>query len=154
MNNIQRKYPWLVCEINGSIVGYAYASRYSEREAYNWSVDFSVYINPHYHGRKIGKALYSCLFEILKLQGYYNAYAGVTVPNIKSESLHEAFGFKSIGVYKNVGYKFGKWHDVKWLGLEIAEHIQSPIAPKPINEISNTSEFRTIIQKAEQIIMD
>jgi phosphinothricin acetyltransferase len=152
MANIQKKYPWLVCEINGNIVGYAYASCFREREAYKWSVDFSVYINPQYHRKNIGKALYFALFELLKLQGCYNAYAGVTLPNIKSEGLHESFGFKAIGIYENVGYKFGSWHDVKWYGLKINEHDQAPVKPKSINEISNTNESKTIIEKAEQMI--
>lgn len=148
---IQKRYPWLVCEYNGSIVGYAYASQYSERAAYDWSVDFSVYINPEYHGRNIGKALYFSLFELLKLQGFFNAYAGVAVPNAKSEGLHESFGFKPIGIYKKVGYKLGSWHDVKWYGIEIAEHAFSPEKPKSIGEISST-EFDPIFQTAEQII--
>lgn len=154
ITNIQEKYPWLVCEINGNIVGYAYASNFNEREAYDWSVDASIYINPQYHRKKIGKALYFSLFESLKLQGYCNIYAGVTIPNIKSESLHECLGFKTIGVYQNVGYKLGSWHDVKWYGLEIKDHIQSPIKPKDINEINNTIEFKSIIEKAEQMIIN
>lgn len=152
MAKVQKMYPWLICEINGNIVGYAYASRFREREAYEWSVDFSVYINSKYQRKNIGRALYSALFEILKLQGFYNAFAGVTIPNIKSESLHEAFGFKAIGVYKNVGYKFGRWHDVKWFELEIQKHIQEPEKPKAIHEICNTSEFKSIIEKSEQIV--
>jgi L-amino acid N-acyltransferase YncA len=150
--NIQKKYPYLVCEINNNIVGYAYASRYREREAYDWSVDFSVYINPLYHGKRIGKALYFSLFEMLKLQGYYNAYAGVTIPNIKSEGLHEAFGFNPIGIYQRVGYKFGSWHDVKWYELKIKEHEEAPLKPVPIDKIKNTDEFNEILKKAEQMI--
>jgi len=152
--DVQKKYPWLVCEIKGEIVGYAYASCFNEREAYDWSVDFSVYINPQFHRKKIGKALYFSLFQLLKLQGYYNCYAGVTLPNIKSESLHQSFGFKKIGIYKNVGYKFGSWYDVKWYELKIKEHIKSPIKPKSIEEINNTIEFSEIIEKAEQMIID
>lgn len=152
MANIQRIYPWLVCEINNHIAGYAYASRYKERESYKWSVDFSVYIIPEYHRRNIGKALYFALFELLKLQGFYNAYAGITLPNVKSESLNESFGFKAIGVYHNVGYKLGSWHDVKWYELKIQEHIKPPVEPKSIDEISNTNEFKIIIGKAEQTI--
>lgn len=154
MTNIQKKYPWIICEVNDSIVGYAYASQFNERAAYNWSVDFSIYIKPEYHRKKIGKALYYALSQLIKLQGYCNAYAGVTLPNIKSESLHESFGFKPVGVYHNVGYKFGNWYDVKWFELKIQEHFKAPIIPKNINEINNTPEFNTILQKAEQMISD
>lgn len=150
--NIKVKYPWLVCEINNNIVGYAYASSFNAREAYDWSADFSVYISPEYHRKNIGKALYFGLFEILKLQGYYNAYAGITLPNIKSEGLHESFGFKPVGVYNNVGYKFEKWYDVKWYGLKIKEHDKFPVKPKYIDEVSSTDEFKMIIEKAEQMI--
>ncbi len=154
MANIQKKYPWLVCEVNDSIIGYAYASQFNERAAYAWSVDFSVYIKPEYHNKKIGKALYTALSQLLRLQGYCNAYTGVTLPNIKSEGLHESFGFKPVGVYHNVGYKFGNWYDVKWFELEIQEHFKIPVTPKAINEINNTPGFYTILQKAEQMIAD
>lgn len=152
MANILKIYPWLVCEIDNKIAGYAYASRFGEREAYKWSVDFSVYIDPEHHGKHIGKALYFALSGILRLQGFYNAYAAVSVPNIKSERLHESFGFKAIGVYRNVGYKLGSWRDIKMYELKIQEHAQSPAEPAPINEISNTDEFKAIIKKAEQMI--
>jgi L-amino acid N-acyltransferase YncA len=152
MIKVQSSYPWLVCEVDGRVAGYAYASRFREREAYSWSVDFSVYIKPEHQGKNIGKALYTALFELLKLQGYYNAYAGVAVPNTKSEGLHESFGFKEIGVYRNVGYKFGKWHDVKWYSLKLKEHIDSPENPKSIYEIDGSDEFKTIIEKAKQMI--
>lgn len=152
MDHIQNNYPWLVCEINNHIVGYAYASRFREREAYKWSVSLSIYINQNYHRKGIGKALYYALLELLKLQGYYNAYVAVTQPNINSGGFHEAFGFKEVGVYHKVGYKFGSWHDVKLYELKIKEHIQSPIEPKSINELSSTDEFNAIIEKAGQMI--
>lgn len=154
ITNIQKKYPWLVCEVNGVVVGYAYASEYRERVAYDWSVDFTIYIKPEYHRKNIGKALYSALVEILILQGYYNAYAGVTIPNINSESIHQSLGFKAIGVYQNVGYKFGKWLDTKWFELIMQDHSTSPTTPKIIDEINNTPEFNAIIKKAEQTIAD
>lgn len=154
MADIQKKYPWLVCEVNDSIVGYAYASQFNERAAYDWSVDFSIYIKPEYHKKNIGKALYTALSQLLRLQGYCNAYAGVTLPNIKSESLHESFGFKPVGVYHNAGYKFGNWCDVKWFELKIQEYFKTPITPKTINEISNTAGLNSILHKAEQMIAD
>jgi phosphinothricin acetyltransferase len=62
----------------------------------------------------VGRALYTSLFAALKLQGFYNAYAGATLPNPASVGLHEAMGFRPVGVYRGVGYKLGAWHDVVW----------------------------------------
>jgi L-amino acid N-acyltransferase YncA len=152
MAKIQSQYPWIVCEIDAGIIGYAYAYSFKQREAYNWSVESSIYINQQYHQHNIGKALYYALFNILKLQGYCNVYAGVTLPNIKSERLHESMGFKTIGTYPRVGYKLGKWHDVKWYALKINEYNQAPAKPKNINEVSDTKEFRDILRKSVSII--
>lgn len=152
IKSIQKKYPWIVCEINNDIVGYAYASPFNERTAYDWSVDLSIYVNPEYHGRKIGKALYYALIEILKLQGFYNAVSLVTIPNKKSEILHKSFGFKEIGIYKNIGYKFNSWYDVKWYGLKIREHDTIPKKIKSMNMIFSTGEFKSIINKSEEIV--
>lgn len=152
MAHIQGKFPWLVCESNNDIVGYAYASAFREREAYQWSADLSVYVSPMHHRKNIGRALYYALIEILKLLGYYNVYAGVTVPNIKSESLHEAVGFQTVGIYHNTGYKLNRWHDVKWYELKIAEHNPSPAKPKAITEISTAFYFKEIFEKAEHMI--
>lgn len=150
--NIQKKYPWLVCEIDGKIVGYAYASQFAERAAFAWSVDFSIYINPKYHKRKIGKALYFSLFELLKLQGYYNVYAKITSPNIKSESLHKSLGFKPVGIYKNVAFKLGNWQDLICYELKLMDYPNTPKNTKTIDEINNTPEFDKIIETAEKII--
>lgn len=152
MAGIQKVYPWLVCEIDGRIAGYAYASRFSEREAFDWSAELSIYINPEFHGKHIGRAFYSALLSILKLQGFYNVYSGVTVPNAKSEALHESLGFETMAVYENIGYKLGSWCDLKEYSLKINDYIKSPAKPKIIDEVSNTIEFRNIIQKAERII--
>lgn len=148
------RYPWLVCEIDRKIVGYAYASRHHERAAYGWAVDASVYIHADYHRKKIGKALYAALFELLKYQGFYNVYAGITSANEKSLCFHETFGFKPVGVYHNVGYKFGQWHDVTWMELTFAEHPAVPEIPKTLAEIKDTPQFEAIISKALQMIPD
>ena len=110
-------YPWLVCERGGEVVGYVYASNHLARAAYQWSVNVTVYVNPKQHRSGVGRALYTSLFAILKLQGFYNAYAGITLPNAGSVGLHEALGFRLVGIYREVGYKFGAWHDVGWWGL-------------------------------------
>lgn len=152
MAAIQKTYPWLVCEIDDAVVGYAYASKFNEREAYQWSVDYSIYILPEYHRKHIGKALYSALTELLKLQGFCNAYSLITAPNVNSEGLHKSFGFKEIGICHNVGYKLGGWHDVKYYELKMNDPLPSPASPKAIDEISDSKEFRAILAKAEQMI--
>src|ERR1700692_933548 len=84
------QYPWLVCEESGEILGYVYAARHRERAAYRWSVDTTVYVKQTQHRRGLGSILYTSLFSVLPLQGYVNAYAGVTLPNPASVGLHQA----------------------------------------------------------------
>ncbi len=112
-------HPWLVCEYQHRLAGYAYASRHRERAAYQWSVDTSVYVHSEFRRRGVGQALYTSLFRILVAQGYYNAYAGITLPNAGSVGLHESVGFKPLCVYRHVGYKQGAWHDVGWWELAL-----------------------------------
>ncbi|MGE5630561.1 MAG: N-acetyltransferase family protein [Caulobacteraceae bacterium] len=152
IQGVTEKYPWLVCEYDREIVGYAYASKHRERAAYQWSVDVSVYINPNYHRMHIATALYTALTELLKLQGYYNAYAGITSPNAKSEGFHQSFGFEPIAVYHNVGYKFDIWHDVRWFELALSEYSKKPEAPKAITELTGTKQYEEIIENAVAII--
>ncbi len=122
--------PWLVCTGDGGEpIGYAYASRHRERAAYQWSVDVTVYIRTEHHRRGVGRALYSCLFPLLRLQGFYTAHAGVTLPNPASVGLHEALGFRPVGVYPAVGWKFGGWRDVGWWQLPLQERPPAPAPP-------------------------
>ena len=123
--------PWLVGEEQGTVCGYAYASRHQERPAYQWSANVSVYVHPGNRRSRVGSALYRELFQRLACQGYYNAYAGITLPNAGSVALHEAFGFIPVGVYRNVGFKLGRWLDVGWWQKRIAAHtvpMDPPIA--------------------------
>jgi L-amino acid N-acyltransferase YncA len=150
--NILQKYPWLVCEIESRIAGYAYASQYSERAAYNWSVDSAVYVHPDFQRRGIASALYHALFELLRFQGFYNVYAGVTSSNVPSESFHRSLGFQPVGRYRNVGYKLERWHDVTWWQLQLAEHPTSPAKPKTIAAVEATPEFTAIIFQTAAII--
>lgn len=121
--------PFLVCTDDDRVLGYAYASQFRPREAYRWSVECSAYVGESDRGRGIGKALYRALFDILVRQGYYNAFAGITLPNTASVKLHEAMGFIPIGVYKNVGYKMGSWHDVGWWQRSLRTHEPDPREP-------------------------
>jgi phosphinothricin acetyltransferase len=152
--NIIKQYPWLVCEIDGKIVGYAYASRYSERRAYDWSTDASVYVHPDFQRHKIASALYDALFEILKIQGYYNVYAVITAANNTSQLFHEAFGFIPVGIFHHVGFKAGRWLDVKWMELTLNEPSDTPIDPKTVHEIKHYPEFAMVINKAVRMIRE
>lgn len=139
-------YPYLVCEENGHIIGYAYAHRQKERMAYQWNAELSVYLDNAYVARGIGRKLYSILIELLKMQGIKTIYGGVTIPNKKSETLHLALGFNLIGIYHNTGYKCGKWHDVAWFEKEIAPYGQNPQPVIPIHKLSKEA-LAEIIQK-------
>ena len=121
--------PYLVAEIEGRVVGYALASRHRARASYRWSVDTSVYLDRNYTRRGIGRALYQTLFPLLARQGYVTAFAGVTLPNPASVGLHEALGFKPVGVYQGVGYKHGAWHDVGWWRLPLLPPPRDPAEP-------------------------
>lgn len=96
-----KNYPYLVCECEGNIIGYAYGSKHRERAAYLYSVDVSVYISYDFHGFGIGKKLYLLLFDRLKEQGYNMAFSWITIPNEKSIGLHKSMGFKEVGTYHN-----------------------------------------------------
>ena len=129
------RFPWIVCEKNDEIAGYAYAGTHRSRYAYGWSVDVTVYVAEEFQRLGIGKNLYQNLLSILELQGAVNAFAGIALPNEPSIKLHESLGFHHIGTYENVGFKLGKWWDVGWWQREI----QLPKKPKsliPYPEIS------------------
>jgi phosphinothricin acetyltransferase len=112
-------YPYLVAERDCQVLGYAYASQHRAREAYGWSVDVTVYVDPLHHRSGTGKALYERLLPLLESQGFHAAYAGIALPNVASQALHEAFGFQHIGTYLEVGFKHGKWHDVGYWRLPL-----------------------------------
>lgn len=126
IEKIQKDYPYLVCEIDGKVVGYAYASKHRERAAYQYSVEVSVYVAQDYHRKGIGKALYEHLFAALEDYNYYSAYAGITLPSEKSIGIHKAFGFTEVGIYHKIGYKDGKWLDVIWLEKQLKDYGIAP----------------------------
>jgi phosphinothricin acetyltransferase len=85
------------------------------------------------------------LFAILELQGFRNAYAGITLPNPASLALHTRVGFTPVGVYRDVGYKLGSWHDVQWLERGLAPHIREPSAPVPLADVRGRPELETAL---------
>ncbi len=120
--------PWLVVEEEHGVTGYAYLSRHHERAAYQWSVDCAVYVANGRRRAGLGRALYTTLFELGRLQGFCAVHAGVTLPNVASVGLHEAFGFVPVARYPKVGHKLGAWHDVGWWQLELNPRDQAPPA--------------------------
>lgn len=135
METYTREFPCLVCEDAGQIAGYACAHRQMERAAYQWNAELSVYLDAAYTSRGFGKRLYACLMEILRLQGVKTVYGGVTVPNEKSEKLHEGLGFTRLGTYHNTGYKAGAWHDVAWFEKQLAPYDTDPAPVLPIDTV-------------------
>ncbi|MDT7571585.1 MAG: hypothetical protein QOE05_1759 [Actinomycetota bacterium] len=127
----QPRLPWLVVTRGDDVVGYAYASRHRARRAYRWSVEVSVYLRESEHGQGTGRALYSALLDAVRDLGYVRALAGITLPNAKSVALHEAMGFTPVGVFRGVGFKFGRWHDVGWWQLALCEPLADPPDPRP-----------------------
>ena len=107
-------HPYLVCERDGQIIGYAYAHRIRERAAYDWAAELSIYLAPEAQGQGVGTALYRCLIDLLEQQRLRILYGCVTLPNEKSQKLHEKLGFSLVGVWHGSGWKFDGWHDVGW----------------------------------------
>lgn len=134
--------PWLVLEDNGAVIGYAYAGPHRERAAYGWAVDTAVYVGDGFRGKGAGKALYAALFDVLRLQGYFKACAGITLPNPASVGLHESFGFRLVGVYRGIGYKHGGWHDVAWYEAVVQPERQHPPPPRSVVDFIDTPEWR------------
>lgn len=144
-----QQFPWIVGELDRSLLGYAYGSQHSERAAYQWSVDATVYVSPQAQRIGLGRALYTSLFRILALQGYYKAYAGIALPNPASVGLHEAVGFEPVGIYRGVGYKLGRWHDVGWWQISLQPESAEPSPPHGIQEIRHSPAVQEALKAGE-----
>jgi L-amino acid N-acyltransferase YncA len=149
LRTITAQWPWLVLEDAGTVAGYAYAGRHRERAAYAWAVDTAVYVGDGHRRRGVGRALYACLFDLLRLQGYFKACAGVTMPNPASVALHEALGFTLVGVYRGIGYKRGSWHDVAWFEAALQPERADPPAVRPVSDFVGTDAWRNILSEGE-----
>jgi L-amino acid N-acyltransferase YncA len=131
IEKLNRRFPWLVDEVDGTVRGYAHASPHREKAAYRWAVEVTVYIHADHRGKGVGRGLYLELFDRLRAQGIVKAYAGILIPNPPSQAFHESFGFTLVGIYTKVGYKLGGWRDVGWWQLAIQPEIDSPPEPRP-----------------------
>lgn len=130
------RYPYLVAEKEGEPVGYAYASAFKGRAAYDWSVETSVYVREDLHGCKIGQALYRALEDCLYRQHVCNACACISYPHPQSEGFHAKLNYKPVAHFHRSGYKNGKWIDMIWMEKELYPHREPPAPFIPFPELS------------------
>ena len=135
ISKVLQKYPYLVAEVNGEPVGYAYAGPFKERAAYDWAVETTVYVREDMKKSGIGRALYTALEEALLAQGILNMNACIAFPETEDEYLtrdsvkfHEKMGFETAGRFHKCGCKFGRWYDMVWMEKLIGEHVENPPA--------------------------
>lgn len=148
IQGIMAELPYLVCEIDGRVAGYAYASGYRSRASYRWSKEVSVYIHPDFQRKRVARALYTSLNEMVRYQGIADLLAIITMPNEPSVSFHESFGYRKCGEFANVGYKLGEWQNVGWLELFIQDENKPPKDRiLPLAEIIDLPVFQEAIRK-------
>jgi len=145
---IMSELPFLVCEIDGRIAGYAYASGYRSRASYRWTKEVSVYVHRDSHRKRVALALYTSLNEMVRYQGVADLLAIITLPNESSVSFHEYMGYRKCGEFSKVGYKLNQWQNVGWFELFLQDE---NAAPKeriiPLDEIIGLPVFRKAIRK-------
>ena len=117
--SITSRFPWIVWEEDGRILGYAYGSAPFERAAYRWSCESSVYLRPEARGRGIGRALYTALEKILTFQGFLRNYAIITSENLDSLAFHKALGYRTAAELPGCAYKFGRKLGIVWMEKDL-----------------------------------
>lgn len=139
VHHYTEQYPWIVAKEQGKIEGYAYASVYRSREAYQWGCELSVYLCPEARGKRLGKRLYSALMDLLTLQGYYTVYGVISLPNDSSIALHERLGFSLEGIQRKCGFKLGQWHDAAIMSKVLQDYSVPSGPPKSICDLDPES---------------
>lgn len=145
-------YPWLVCERDGEILGYAYASRLRKRRAYQWTVELSVYVAESARGAGVGRGLYESLFAVLEHQGIYDAYAVTTMPNPETEAFHERLGFERLVDFPAMGHSNGEWRDVAWWRRPLSEKPAEPEPITPFDELRETAGLEELLAVGEKTL--
>lgn len=145
-------YPWIVATPDGSdvLLGYAYATRFREREAYRFCVETTVYVAGDAHRQGVGRLLYDALLDTLREQEFTQAIAAITLPNEPSIALHEAVGFRRAGVYREVGYKQGRWMDVGLWQCSLAEPQNPPVEPRPFSEVGLVRDELSLVARQRE----
>lgn len=130
--SVSARFPWIVAERCGAVLGYAYADLYRTRAAYRWAVETTVYVDRGHAREGIGRALYGPLLDRSAAAGFVTALGVIALPNAASVALHEATGFVHVGTQGGVGYKFARWHDVGFWQRDLAPRLTNqpePLAP-------------------------
>lgn len=142
IRHIQEKYPYLVAEENGEILGYAYAGPFKQRAAYDWAVETTIYVRRDSKRQGIGKALYEALEKALSMQNIINVNACIAYPVTEDEYLtkdsvhfHESVGYKMVGEFHKCGYKFNRWYNMVWMEKHLGSHEEHPLPVKRFDEI-------------------
>jgi len=133
-------HPWLVADHGGDTVGFAYAGKHSQRAAYRWTVDVTVYVTATRRHIGVCRALYAVLLDVLRRQGFRSAFAEIVLPNPGSVRLHETAGFRPVGIHHDIGFKLGGWRDIGYWRLGLAEGAAPPGEPIPFAVFRDTPE--------------
>ena len=149
--SIASSMPYLVCEIDGHIAGFAYASVFRPLAAYNWNASLSVYIGSKYQRCNMASALYLAVISLLKAQGYRKVIAVVTSANAVSEQFHSAFGFTKAGTLEKAGFKGGKWYSVSLFEKTLDDSDTVPKSTVPVTSLDEDFCRRNLSQCAKII---
>lgn len=125
IQQIQEKFPYLVAEVDGEILGYAYAHTYYGRAAYDWTVEVSIYVDRSRQHAGIGSKLYDTLETELTKQNLINFLACISLPNEPSIRFHEKRGYKQVAHFHKIGFKLGQWHDIIWMQKRMKDDVFS-----------------------------
>jgi L-amino acid N-acyltransferase YncA len=150
--------PYIVAEVDGAVRAYAYAGRFRERAAYDWSCESTVYVDRTLHRSGLGRATMEAVLRVLRLQGFRLVIAGVTPPNPGSVGLHRALGFERVGTFENVGWKQGRWWGVEFFELALGSGDggagsggtdgAEPVPVRPLPDLLGTPELARAISGA------
>lgn len=143
ISHVLEKYPYLLAEREGEVLGYAYAGTFISRAAADWDVETTVYIKNGTHGLGLGRRLYEALEYILREQGILNLVAAIATPygdddeylTLNSLYFHAHMGYRFVGEFRKNGYKFGRWYNLAWMEKHIGEHLADHPRPKTLDEV-------------------
>ena len=121
ISDVTAKYPWLVIEEGGNILGYAYSSKYRERSAYRYTAELTIYMKNGEEGKGLGAELMRRVIEETRGRGIHILISAIAIPNERSVTIHEKFGFEKIGHFREVGFKFDHWIDVGYWELVLTK---------------------------------